>query len=90
MQVRRSAHLGTNPIATLSTAFNVDYYGSHIRQYYDGCASWMTAKGPYTRGDIWGSIGAWFSGGWHDGGATTYLGQVRDILARRTWSTSGF
>ena len=54
-------------------ALNADYWGSIIRSYFDGRQTWLsTVAGngaPYAAGDLWGSIGAWFSGRWHDPGA---------------------
>ena len=72
-----------------STAYNADYYGALIRFYFDGRASWLADRG-YTAGDLWGSIGAHYSGGWYDSGANEYIAKVKDHLAKRTWAQAGF
>ncbi len=90
MQVRRSAHRGTFPLAAQSTAFNADYWGAHVRQYLDGCADWMRSRGGYGRGDLWGSIGAWFCGCWRDGGAEAYTSRVWAARYSQPWMRPGF
>jgi hypothetical protein len=75
-------------------AINADYWASIIRSYYDGRQTWLnTVSGNgarYGAGDLWGSIGAWFSGRWHDPGAEGYVTSVKDYMARRIWRTSDF
>lgn len=88
MQIKSTVSRGTAPLSSDSTAFNLDYYGATLRYYYDGCATWLS--GGYSSGDMWGAIGAWFSGGWHDAGAADYIARVRRELARRAWARAGF
>ena len=93
-QVRRPFHCaGKCAIARRSTAFNADYYGGIIRAYYDGKMAWLN-KEPhgrkYAAGDLWGSVGAWFSGRWWTGPAASYISQVQQRLAERTWAQTGF
>ena len=93
MQIRRTFHTGTYPLSAESTAFNVDFYAAMIRQYYDGCATWLddVPHGqPYQAGDIWGSVGAWFQGEWHTPDAERYIARVQDYLARRVWEQRSF
>ena len=45
---------------------------------------------PYKRGDIWGSVGAWYSGRWWTDLARGYIGRVQDALRRKTWRTREF
>ena len=45
---------------------------------------------PYAGGDLWGSIGAWFSGRWHVAGGEAYVARVKDYLQRRIWRTPDF
>ena len=96
-QVRRPYHCVTADVCSAfahDTAFNADYYGAIIRAYYDGRMGWLnTVSGNgrrYTPGDLWGSVGAWFSGRWHDPGAEQYARKVRQALAQRTWLTPDF
>jgi hypothetical protein len=44
----------------------------------------------YRAADLWGSMGAWFSGRWHDAGAEGYVKKVKGYLRRRVWRTAGF
>jgi hypothetical protein len=37
----------------------------------------------YRAGDLWGSVGAWFSGRWHDAEAADYIVAVRRAMAPR-------
>jgi hypothetical protein len=75
-------------------AFNADYYGAILRSYYDGTETWLnTVSGngaPYHAGDLWDSVGAWYSGRWHDAGALQYIAHVRANLAQRIWRKPEF
>jgi len=81
-------------LAANDTAFNADYYGAIIRAYYDGREGWLnTVSGNgahYRAGDLWGSVGAWFSGRWHDPGAERYVARVKQYLRERVWLRRGF
>jgi autotransporter family porin len=55
-----------------STAASVDVLGGWLRGCYEGWVWWLRAhgnrsRGVYRAGDIWGCVGAWYSGNWHDG-----------------------
>jgi hypothetical protein len=76
---------GTFPFSRNSTAFAVDYIGSYLRGCYEGWEHWLRSVGRYAAGDIWGCVGSWYSGDWHDSGAEKYLSRVRSDLNRRTW-----
>ena len=93
-QVRRPYHCwGGCAIARRSTAFNADYYGGIIRAYFDGKMGWLNTveRGKeYRPGDIWGSVGAWFSGRWYTKPSTDYMDAVRERLAERTWRRDHF
>ena len=93
-QVRRPFHcIGGCLIARRSTAFNADYYGGIIRAYYDGRMSWLNTveRGQdYAAGDLWGSVGAWFSGRWYTQPALDYIAVVQQRLAERTWQQGYF
>jgi hypothetical protein len=91
-QIRRPYHCCPY-LARHSTAFNADYYGAIIRAYYDGRQTWLNTvpRGrDYAAGDLWGSVGAWFSGRWHDAAAEGYIAKVKRALAQRTWRTREF
>lgn len=77
---------GTFPFNRNSTAFAADYYGAVIRGCYNGWES--TAH--FTSGDLWGCVGLWFSGTWHDSAADDYAARVRDEVANHTWLKAWF
>jgi hypothetical protein len=92
-QIRRPYHC-CDFLAANDTAFNADYYGAIIRSYYDGHQTWLnTVSGngaSYRAGDLWGSVGAWFSGRWRDPGAERYVAKVKQYLRERVWRHPGF
>jgi hypothetical protein len=72
---------GTFPFNRNSTAFAVDYIGSHLRGCYQGWMSWLTT----TPGDLWGCVGAWYSGDWRSSRANAYISQVKAHLNNYDW-----
>lgn len=92
-QVRRPYHCwGDCRIARDFTAFNADYYGGIVRSYFDGLQTWLkreTDNGkPYRAGDLWGSMGAWYSGRWWGPPSRPiepYLNMVRFRMNEKTW-----
>jgi hypothetical protein len=92
-QVRRPYHCwGECRIARYFTAFNADYYGGIIRSYFDGLQTWLkreTDNGkPYRAGDLWGSMGAWYSGRWWGPPSRPvepYLDMVKFRKNEKTW-----
>lgn len=83
-----------------STAAAVDVLGGWLRGCYEGWVWWLrdhgsTGAGKYRAGDIWGCVGAWYSGRWHDGGASghggeSYLVRARNWEKLRPWLRRGF
>jgi hypothetical protein len=69
------------PNSQLSTAWNVDQQLAELRGCYDGMSTYLGN----TRGDLWGCIGSWYSGAWHDSGAQSYIGWVQNALNNKTW-----
>ena len=96
-QVRRPYHC-TEPVCEQfrgDAAFNADYYGGILRSYYDGRQRWLNTVSAengkrYRRGDLWGSVGAWFSGRWWNDPARGYVREVKRRLRERTWRTRDF
>ena len=79
---------GTLPFTRNSTAMALDYMASQIRGCYEG---WQWELGSsYTAGDLWGCAGAWYSGGWHDSGANTYISHVQANQNAEPWLTAAF
>ena len=95
-QVRRPYHCQGRVCAWFrnDAAFNADYYGAVLRSYYDGVETWLTTVSGngtrYRSHDLWGSVGAWYSGRWRDPGALQYVAKVRAYLRERVWRTSEF
>ena len=96
-QVRRPFHC-TEPVCEQfrdDAALNADYYGGILRSYYDGKQRWLnTVSGEngkrYRRGDLWASVGAWFSGRWWNAAARGYVREVKRRLKARTWRARAF
>jgi hypothetical protein len=38
----------------------------------------------------WGAVGNWYSGGWYDSGAISYIADVEQILHDQPWTQPGF
>jgi hypothetical protein len=83
--VNSSSWPGIFPWNRQSTAAAVDVLGGWLRGCYEGWVWWLrdhgnTSRGTYAAGDLWGCVGAWYSGDWHDGRAGVPSGQ--DYLTR--------
>jgi hypothetical protein len=75
-----------------STAAAVDVLGGWLRGCYEGWVWWLRdhgnhSRGAYHAGDIWGCVGAWFSGDWHDGSVGDPASGENYIRTARHWST---
>ncbi len=78
-----------------STAAAVDVLGGWLRGCYEGWVWWLRDHGNQSRdiyhaGDIWGCVGAWYSGNWHDGpvarsGGQNYLLRAQYWYKSRPW-----
>jgi hypothetical protein len=93
MQVRYPYWSAAFPSATTSSAYNLDEALAARRRCFDGLETWMNTveRGhDYAAGDIWGCVGAWFSGRWYAGGADQYIAAVQDYDTTRIWTTPGF
>jgi hypothetical protein len=97
LQIKASAgdgYLNTYPYSQRSTAFNVDYSSAWLRGCFDGYDTWLndesTVNRRYVSGDLWGCVGAWYSGRWHDPSAETYINSVKKRLANKDWVKRGF
>jgi autotransporter family porin len=88
LQVKGTVHEGTYPTAQRSTSFNADYASAWQRACFDGDFTWL--RNGYRAGDVWGCVGAWYSGNWYDAGAVSYIARVKDHLAKQVWEQPGF
>jgi len=83
-----------------STAAAVDALGGWLRGCYEGWVWWLrdhgnTSRGTYAAGDLWGCVGAWYSGDWHDGAvgvpsAENYIHRAKKRYKTTPWLTPGF
>ncbi|HEY6748331.1 MAG TPA: hypothetical protein VI357_21755 [Mycobacteriales bacterium] len=83
-----------------STATAVDVLGGWLRGCYEGWVWWLRDHGSrelgvYAAGDIWGCVGAWASGNWHDlepgrASGERYLRRSQQLNALRPWLEPGF
>lgn len=83
---------GTFPYTRDSTAAAADYWGAFMRGCYEGWEWWLkqTGTGTYAAGDIWGCIGAWYSGAWHSTAANAYIAKVQKAESNLIWLTPSF
>jgi hypothetical protein len=83
---------GTFPFTRDSTAAAADYWGAYLRGCYEGWEPWLrqTGTGTYAAGDLWGCIGSWYSGAWHDSAANSYITRVQTEQDNTTWLTAAF
>ena len=84
-----------------SSAAAVDALGAWLRGCYEGWVWWLgehgnRSHGVYHAGNIWGCVGAWYSGNWLDGTAANphsaegYIHQAQSWEQRRPWLQPGF
>jgi len=93
MQTRYPYMQAAFPMATNSTAYNLDEALAARRSCFEGNETWLNTvdRGQnYAAGDIWGCVGMWFAGRWHTADANTYVAAVQDYLNRRIWETPDF
>jgi hypothetical protein len=82
--------------ARTSSAYNLDYTYAVWRGCYEGVFTWLNTverNGVYAAGDVWGCIGAWFSGRWYvntDAYLDEFGNSVRWHYDNKTWLTSSF
>ena len=83
-----------------STAAAVDVLGAWLRGCYEGWAWWLRGQGnshgTYRAGDLWGCVGAWYSGQWLDGTAAqpdtgeNYIARAQHFYQVEPWLQPGF
>jgi autotransporter family porin len=92
-QVRYPYHQWAFPHASYSTAHNLDYALAARRNCFEGHETWLNTveRGrEYRAGDLWGCVGAWFSGRWYTAPAVTYINDVQAYFNGRIWTTRDF
>lgn len=84
--------VGTYPASQTSTAFNLDASLLIHRICFDGYMHWLKNIGytSYGAGDLWGCVGQWFSGNWHDTAAQTYVTKVKGYVSTKPWTQASF
>jgi hypothetical protein len=83
-----------------STAAAVDVLGGWLRGCYEGWVWWLStenrSRGVYHAGDMWGCVGAWYSGNWLDGTPSEpgtgegYIANAQHWYTVRPWLNPGF
>lgn len=91
---------GVFPWNKYSTAATVDVLGGWLRGCYEGWVWWLGGRRDgrpgYRAGNIWGCVGAWYSGKWLDGQASVpgtgeaYIARVKHWYYVRPWLSPGF
>ncbi len=66
-----------------STAYAADTYAAVMRGCYEGWDSWL--GNGYHSGDLWGCVGRWYTGTWHDTKANAYIADVQGTLNDKPW-----
>jgi autotransporter family porin len=97
---RSTSWPGIFPWNRASTAAAIDVLGGWLRGCYEGWVWWLhdhgnRSRGVYHAGDIWGCVGAWYSGNWHDGPVNRRDGENYIIRTQywdkvRPWFRRGF
>lgn len=84
--------VGSFPWSRDSTAFNLDLSLMVHRVCYEGYTWYLRDIGysSYAAGDLWGCVGQWYSGNWHDPAAQSYIATVKGYLATQPWNSPGF
>lgn len=100
LQVRWQYHTAAfeDSNAVWSTAYNADYAYASWRSCMDGEYMWLNnfdPPEPYPDPDggddqMWGCVGVWFSGRWHDAPAEQYITNVKAELADKKWDDASF
>ncbi len=80
-------HTGTDPLRWKSTAFNVDYWASTVRYYFDGYCDWCYPD--YDVGQEWESVAAW-QNPWPWKSADSYISYIQQHVWNRTWLSPWF
>jgi hypothetical protein len=93
--VKSTSWPGMYPWNRDSTAAAVDVLGGWLRGCYEGWVWWLRehgnrSRGVYHAGDLWGCVGAWYSGNWHDGpvrgpGGENYIRRTQYWFKQRPW-----
>lgn len=95
LQDRYPYHMSAfvNNDATASTAYNLDYAYAVWRQCFDGDDQWFNTVdhgATYRSGDLWGCVGAWYSGRWYTSAAVGYINRVKGYLSEQVWVSHDF
>ena len=98
--VKTTSWPGVFPWNRDSTATAVDVMGGWLRGCYEGWVWWLrdhgnTSRGVYAAGDLWGCVGAWYSGDWHDGrpgvpSGQDYINRAKKWHDIKPWLQPGY
>ncbi len=85
LQIKARYHPGSYPLSLTAMAFGLDYGLAMQRGCYEGMQ--YVGDGGYGPGDLWGCLGLWFSGRWHDQAAQARVRVVQEVLGAKPWLT---
>jgi len=95
LQIQLRSFPATYPMSLQSTAFNVDFKLAYQRACVNGYINYLgriTPTGGYhsytspnAHVQLWGCVGNWYSGGWCDPGAITYINQIKSLMSLKPW-----
>ena len=95
LQVKISSFRAGYPMTLQSTAFNVDFKLAYQKACVRGYVNYLGALTPqgghhrYPSPDpneqLWGCVGNWYSGGWYDAGAISYIANIKALMSEKVW-----
>lgn len=96
LQIKYQFFRSAWPMSRDDTAFNAEYVYGIVRTCYEGWTTYLNDSShlpgysPYRAGDLWGCLGRWYSGGWYDSGAVSYIDKVKAVYDKQPWRSAGF
>ena len=81
---------GTFPFSRDSTAFALDYAAAQLRGCMEGWVTWLSKRGGFRRGDIWGCVGSGTEVTGRSPAARQYSARVKALMDDRFWLQPGF
>jgi hypothetical protein len=91
LQIKYPDYPGTWPMSRDDTAFSTEYKLAYQRACMNGKITQLigTAGYPNSNSDtmLWGCVGQWYSGGWYDSGAQTYIARIKTYMSQKVWLT---
>jgi hypothetical protein len=91
LQIKYSSFPGTWSMSRDDTAFSIEYKLAYQRACMNGQISYLVGSSGYPSSDtdtmLWGCVGEWYSGGWYDSSAQTYIARIKKYMSEKVWLT---